>query len=60
MMTSEDWETMEPYYREPMTEQYSRLLSTDPAVLRLLEDGYDAFAVRTAGRILEEHDWHDK
>jgi len=55
MMTYEDGETMEPDYREPMTAKYSRVLSTDPAVLKLLTGGYDAFAVRTASRILEEH-----
>jgi hypothetical protein len=31
------------------------LLSNDPEVLQLAKDGFDAFAVRTAKRILDEH-----
>jgi len=33
----------------------SRLLSNDPEVLRLASGGIDAFAIRTAQRILDEH-----
>lgn len=57
-MTYEDWETLQPDFREQMTQKYSPALSTDPAVLKLLEDDYDAFAVRTASRSVEEHSDH--
>ena len=57
-MTYEDWETIEPDYREQMTEKCSPALSTDPAVLKLPEVGYDAFAARTASRSVEEDGDH--
>lgn len=34
---------------------YKDYLTTDPEVLQLLEDGYEAFVTRTAQRIYQQH-----
>jgi DNA-binding winged helix-turn-helix (wHTH) protein len=49
------WGNRPPAEQAYMPEDYSRYLSTDPVVLKLANDGYEAFAERTATRILEKY-----
>jgi DNA-binding winged helix-turn-helix (wHTH) protein len=44
-----------PQLQVAISEEYSRYLSTDPVVLKLAADGYEAFAERTATRILGKY-----
>ena len=49
------WGNRSPQEQAYASEEYSRYLSTDPVVLKLANDGYEAFAERTATRILGKY-----
>ena len=49
------WGDRSPQLQASVSQEYSRYLATDPAVLELVNDGYEAFAERAASRILKEY-----
>lgn len=51
LRTPDTYENPKSYYRRKKRFEANNLISNDPDVLKLLENGYEAFAIETAQRI---------